>query len=128
MGVSTDGKISYGVAFEEGFEFPWVKTEQDIDDWWEEVVGFKPSVQPWDAQGNRRGSEAQYEQNCTTYFKEKREWAQAFPLPVTLVNYCSDSCSMYILAVAGSVRTANRGSVEDVLPMSPRWLLSAYWG
>lgn len=148
MSVSTDGKISYGVAFEEGFEFPW--GDRDIDDWWYEASGFKATFEPWDAEGER--APGYTDERVSAYFKEKREWLQAHPLPVTTVNYCHSDYPMYILAAAGSARTASRGSVEHVLPlpavdfametaflqfcadyqivlpMTPTWLLSAYWG
>lgn len=71
--------------------------------------------------------------------------------PVALVNYCSDSHPVYILAVPRTVITASRGypvhidvkslevSKDDILRLEnfceqhnisyeePRWWLSSYW-
>lgn len=150
MGTSTDGVLSFGVAFEEDFEFPW--GEQDIDDWWEDEMSFTPTKQPWDKDG--APSPNLTEADITLYFKEKREWGAANPLPVELVNYCSGDCPMYILAVPGTETRASRGSVEEIVPRNMvvdqeaidkylrfcneygirlpigrlRWLLSGYWG
>ena len=31
MGLSTDGEISFGIVFDEGFEFPWDEYDYDIE-------------------------------------------------------------------------------------------------
>ena len=42
MGVSTDGQICFGIAFEECTEFPWDSEEYDgdIDAWWLSLSSF----------------------------------------------------------------------------------------
>ncbi len=108
MGQSTDGEISFGYIFEEGFEFPWDEKWDDIEDWWRDVNGFIPTFYPYDDRGEYKAGVTS--EHIDAYFDEKHEWDKNnYPVPVQLVNYCSGECPMYILAVPGSVVTANRG-------------------
>ena len=55
MVQSTDGQLSYGVVFDEDFEFPWdaEKWEGDIEEWWRDVKGFSnPMYYPFDQEGD----------------------------------------------------------------------------
>lgn len=155
MGVSTNGEISYGVAFDEGYEFPWDKDHDgDIDDWWiYGVHGFKHSFELFDSAGNYLNGRKPPEDEISRYFDEKREFAAAHPLPVELVNYCSGDYPMYVLAVPGVGIVARRGYPTEFapeklavtengrnaflkfcadhgieLPKEPEWLLTSYWG
>ena len=153
MGTSTNGQICFGVAFEEGFEFPW--GDGEIEDWWTYTVhGFKHSFELFDADGNYLNGRQPSKDETSRYFNERREFDAAQPaLPVLLVNYCSGECPMYVVAVPGSVRTARRGYPEGIdpslltvtvderenllkffaahgieVPAEPAWLLTSYWG
>lgn len=112
MGVPTDANLSYGIIFEEGFEFP--------------MICFEPE-DPWSPE-------------------------------VEMINYCSDSFEMFIMAIPESVKSASRGYPEDNIDpyvfssinygewneqllnfcdkykieltkdQVPQWFLSSYWG
>lgn len=112
MGTSTDGQICYGIQFEEGYSFPWLKKEYDneIGVWWlYKVHGYKDPCQLFDAEGNfvegRKPSEAVIEAHFTARDKARSE----YPLPVVEMNYCSGSSPMYILAIPSSVLCNSRG-------------------
>ncbi len=155
MSVSTDGQISYGVAFDEDFEFPWSEArESDIAAWWiYDVLGFKHSTEIYaDTKSGYVGDVKPSEDVIDSYYKEKREFENAYPLPVEVVNYCSGDYPMYILAVPSTVKNASRGSPETFDPKEltvtdaerdallkfcadhgiiheePAWMLTSYWG
>ena len=155
MGTSTDGQICYGVAFDDGHEFPWdVEHEGDVDEWWiAGVHGFKHSFELFDETGNYLNNQKPPEAEISRYFAEKRAFAKTRPLPVELVNYCSGECPMYALAVPRTVMTARRGDPTSFDPAAltvtdaereallkfcadyeielsgePTWLLTSYWG
>ena len=52
MGTSTDGRINYGILFEEDFQFPWDEDEKydgDIEQWWMyKVHGYKNPIELFD--------------------------------------------------------------------------------
>lgn len=150
MGVSTNGQICFGIAFEEGFEFPWGE-DGDEENWWREQQGYKPSMKLYDERGNHLPSVTQGDSDRV--YAEQRAFNTEHPLPVAIVNYCSGDCPMYILAVPSSVLTNLRGyaerfdpadlSVTDEekaallrfcadhgieVPAEPAWLLTSYWG
>ena len=155
MGVSTNGQLSYGVVVKEDYELPWENTlhRGDIDDWWLDARGFKPSVYPFDSDGNYAVGYGDKSPAVTQYFAEKRVWQAENPIPVVLVNYCSGDYPMYIIAAASKDFTAWRGEPEMVslaeiretdeahamlmcfldefgiqYEDEPMWLLSSYWG
>lgn len=139
MGVSTDGQICFGNVYEEDFEFPWDAEpfEGDIEDWWRQEQGLDAS-KGYPAEG---------------WLEYQKEFDAAHPLPVTLVNYCSDEYPMWILAVPSSSSSNSRGealafSPEDltvtdeektalrefcikydlILAEDAAWYLTSYWG
>jgi len=157
MGVSTDGVISYGIVYEEGFEFPWYEFD-DVEEWWREYRGgFNPSVKPYTAEGDYAPGFSAEDPRVDVYFEELRAWEQSNPMPFEIVNYCSDDCPLYMLAVPEVGRCASRGYPEKIptlfddsadklaerLPAfldclreldllsddaEPTWYLSSYWG
>jgi hypothetical protein len=153
MGVSTDGEISYGIAFPEGFYFPWVEHD-DIDDWWLDVSGYKPPFELYDATGNFIGGVRPTSEKISAYYEPRAVFQREHPLPVELVNVCSGNSPIYILALEGTLITANRGYPKAFNPDSlvvtdeqrntliefckthnidtggvePGWYLSSYWG
>jgi hypothetical protein len=150
-----NAQICYGILFEEGFRFPWdnEKYRDGIIDWWKEVNGYKPSpVECWSREGDRLPGIT--DDQIREYWQHERTWLREHPLPVELVNCCSDGHPIYILAIPESIITANRGipnnidaqifDVEPIpmngvlaqfcmtydieIPDAPRWYLSSYWG
>lgn len=154
MGVSTDGEISYGIGFEEGFEFPWDEHEGDLDDWWLEVNGYKPPFELYDDEGEYINGVRPPQEQFDACYKAEAAFLKEHPLPVELVNVCSGEYPMYIVALKGTVLTVNRGFPKTFDPASlvvtdeqrnallefcrthsidtgdlePGWYLSSYWG
>ncbi len=117
MGQSTDGQISYGVRFPDGFEFPWdLRHDGDEEAWWREAFGYKPPFEIYDKDGEYLDGKKPTEEKVGEYYKAQREWERVNPLPFKLVNYCSHQCPMYILAVPETVGTANRGYPKALDP------------
>lgn len=154
VGVSTDGEICYGIKYEEGYEFPWYEVDLDIEDWWiYEVHGFKHSVEIYDEHGEYINGTIPPVEQIHAYFNERDNFKKEHPLPVELVNYCSEEYPEYILAVPSSLKTASRGYPVEINPSGlvvseeekaalvafcnqyapggedgPKWWLSSYWG
>lgn len=101
MSRATDGQLSFGFVFEEGFEFPWDddKYEGDIDEWWLDVRGFSGVAEsPYDENGNYRTGLNSDSPEVSIYYEKEREWLKNHPLPVKLVNYCSGDYPMFVIA------------------------------
>jgi hypothetical protein len=154
MGVSTDGEISYGILFEEGFKFPWDDDEYKgcVEEWWKSVNGYQnPHFDPLDSSGNYKPGVTRDDPRVGVYFEHSREWLKANPVPVELVNCCSGDCPIYILAMPGTTLKAWRGDPKAFSPQQlvappakqltdfcdkygietsdePKWWLSSYWG
>ena len=153
MTTSTNGQLSFGILFEEGFEFPWdsEKYSSDIEDWWMDIRGFvNPLPNPFDEDGNYKPGFS--DEDGAQYFLEIRKWCRDNPaVPVELVNYCSGDYPMFILAA--KTKTVSRGYPEEISPEffadteeayqtlmafveefgiayegEPKWYLSSYWG
>lgn len=79
MGVSTNAEISYGIIFEEDFEFPWTDGEDnDIDNWWLYTVnGYKHPFEIYDDKGMR--IEGIDEARKDAYYEEMRTFENAHP-------------------------------------------------
>ena len=154
MGTSTNGQICYGIMFEDEYEFPWDSDEYDgdIDDWWlRAVLGYKPSFELYNADGNWIDGIKPAKEKKDAYFQELRDFkAQNPKIPVELVNYCSGDFPMWILAVPSSCIEAYRGDPLAFQDLSvgwkdtealfkfcndyglsgsnAHWWLSSYWG
>jgi hypothetical protein len=151
MGQSTNAEISFGIAFEEDYEFPW--NGFDIEDWWREWCGFINSFEIYDEEGNHIDGKEPSAELVELYFAEQREFDKRHPLPVELVNYCSGDYPMWIIAVTEAGRLARRGYPVAFNPAElvvrdaqiaalvdfckfydlvgegpPSWYLSSYWG
>lgn len=151
MGTSTNGQICYGIAFDEGHQFPW---RDDIEHWWLfDVLGFRHSFEIYDNSGNYLDGVRPPQAVISQYYGEKFQFAKNNPLPVSPVNYCSIDYPMIILAVPSTLRACGRGTPlefnpEDLqvsdeerqallgfcqehnieVPDKPMWHLSSYWG
>ena len=150
MGVSTDGQICYGIKFDEDFEFPWANDNEAIEGWWRKVNGYIPPFQLYDEDGDYVGKTKPATEKIVTYYQAQGQWDAAHPLPIELVNVCSMSSPIYILADASTVVTARRGYPEEINPATmfgdrdlllnfckkydidtdgaePKWYLSSFW-
>ena len=157
MSTSTDGQICFGVLIEEDADFPWEDEEWDgdIEDWWlRGIHGYKPPFEMFDEYGEWIGGQRWPDEKREVYYRVKREFREAHPLPIELVNYCSAEYPMYIIAIPESCLTANRGYPKEFGPNlvdrdvsnwcvilkhfckaygieykgDPTWWLSSYWG
>lgn len=156
MGQSTDGQLCFGVVFDEETEFPWDAEpfDGDEDEWWLVETGWKyDGEQPFTEDGDYAPSFSRDDPRVGAYFKDRREWKDAHPLPVELINYCSGDYPMWMIAVPATVKKARRGDpvAIDVTGLDPHpegeraltefcekyglkyegqpsWWLSSYWG
>lgn len=155
MGQSTNGEISFGIAFEEESGLPWDSEEYDDipEDWWLKVNGYTPDFYPYTPEGEFKPDVSDNDPRIGAYYAHKDAWLAEHPIPMVLVNSCSAECPAWILAVPGSVSTCYRGhpiafdpamlvvSDEDVAKLKdfcdqygieyedePSWHLSSYWG
>ena len=153
MGVSSDGLIAFGIPFEEDFEFPWnEKHEGDIETWWLDVCGFKPTLYPFTDEGEYIKDYT--DKMVNDYFAEKHAFQKEHPLRIELRNYCHGDYPMDMLCIKSSVITANRGSPTELnpenltargedwtkiltdfckkheieIPSEPKWYLFSYMG
>jgi len=112
MGISVYGQVCFGVLLDDGMELPW--EDSDVEDWWTfTVCGFKHSFEIWDKVTWKRLSDITNEQ-VDYYYKELFDFQKLYPCPIELVNYCSDSYPMYILAATGSIHSVSFGDTQEV--------------
>lgn len=152
MSTSTNGQICFGVAFEEGYKFPW--SESNFDEWWLVESGWKwEGEKPFTESGMYAPGFTFDDPRIDAYFDSQRAWARMYPASVIEINYQSGECPAYILAVPSTVITASRGypqildsdsflldSRDETALLdfcskyklefvgSPEWYLSSYWG
>jgi len=150
MSGSIDGEISYGIFVGED-EFPWDAEQHEgyLEDWWRETKGY---TEPFELYGDDGKRLPRYtDDDASRYYAHGREWDNAHPLPIEMVNVCSGDCPMWIVAVPSTVRRCGRGSPTDFDPRElsvpvegmgrfdafckehgivgeQKWWLSSYWG
>lgn len=139
MGSSPYGRLSFGVAFEEDFEFPWSdkeKYDNDISNWWLEVTGY---IQP-------------PELHCfKSIYAAERKWLELNPIPVELVRRSSYDYPCFIVATRSTgvewdetlvvtkemfntdehdtkIITDFLNKYDIKYKGSPSWLLSSFYG
>lgn len=112
MGQSTDGQICYGIAFPDGFSFPW----DDHEKWWREVNGYKHPFKLYNNDESGYIGGVRDEKKIDAYYDHQHAWDKEHPFPVELVNYCSGDCPMYILAVKETCKNNSRGYPEKFNP------------
>lgn len=119
MGQSTNAQLCYGIAFDEDTEFPWHAEQFDgeIEQWWRELLGYKPSFELFNEDGDWLDGVMPPNEQIEAYFAERKKFDKDHPaLPVEVVPHCSCEYPMYILAVPGTLKTAYRGSLTIVVP------------
>lgn len=155
MGVSTNAEINYGIVFDEGFEFPWDDDKYDCDiwEWWRDVNGYKPLFKPYSDDGGYAPGFSKDDPRIDEYYEHMNKWDEENPIGVKLVNYCSDDCPIYMLAIEKAGILAHRGEPALFVPsellgakamsawltefcakwgieteQEPGWYLTSYWG
>lgn len=155
MSVSTDGQIHFGIVFPEDYEFPWLDDDQGEDDWWRSVTGFRPSFDPFTADGDYKPGVIIGDPRIDAYFDEQKQWDKDNPLPFVLVSYQTVDYPAYMLAVPGIGLVARQGhpkafdptaltvpegaaarllsfcatyGIDNGQGMEFRWYLSSFWG
>lgn len=118
MSTSTNGQLSFGLIFDEGFEFPWRDEDGDGDEddfiraWWHKKNSYEdPTRGLYDPDGNCVEPEPSQEEISKMY-RERNEWEKAHPIPIQVVNYCSCDCPMLMLATRHF--SARRGCPEEI--------------
>lgn len=139
MSTSTDGQLSFGLIFDEGFEFPWCDEDGDGDEddfiraWWYKRNSYgDPTLKLYDSDGNCVEPESSRGEAVARLYSERREWEEAHPIPIQVVNYCS--CDSPMLMLATRHFSASRGYPKELdleclvsLDLEPdRQILSAF--
>jgi hypothetical protein len=100
--VNIRGTICYGIKVN---EVPWESYKED--DWWMYETGFKPQMRElFDSEGTYR---IDINKDAQAYFKERRDWKDAHPLPFIVVNVGHLEDPVFILAVPSSITTVYLG-------------------
>ncbi len=148
MAPSTNGQLCFGILLEEETELPWDDDKYDhcVTEWWRDTNGFPEYKEESFEDGEWRG------EDFDEWLKRRRAFDATCPCPVELVNCCSDSYEMWIVAVPRTCKSACRGYPEEFDPAeltvtpeeaatlvafcethkieyqgNPQWLLSSYW-
>ena len=124
MGISSDGQICYGIAFEEEYEFPWLDEEWDGDEeeWWiTGICGYKPPFEIYNEQGGHIDGERPSKERSDEYYDNHSKFKDAHPMPVEIISHCSYDYTMYFIAVPGTYTRASSGypekfKIESVTP------------
>ena len=116
MSSSVYAKLNFGVIFDEDFEFPWDDDKYDnIENWWCEVNDYKnPNFNPYTEDKEYKPGVTREDPRIDTWFQHQTDWLKANPIPIELVNYCRDSCQMFMLAVPEVGAEATRGNPKFV--------------
>ncbi len=148
MGTSTDASIGFGIAMEDGFEFPWdIINDEEEEDYEDDEYG---DYEKWWRRQNNFSNPYSWQDD--KYWEYQRNWDLSNPLPFDLENCCSGDYPVYVLLVPGTCQTARRGYPESFDPKilkveeaalnrflefikkyeipfeEPKWLLFSYWG
>jgi len=110
MGISSNGVMAFGIDLGEGDDLPWREFD-DIDEWWNSVSGFNPSVNPYADDSSESSMD-----DINTYHDEKKLFEEENPLPIELVWHCSYEYPMFILAVNDTEMSASRGYPVEFNP------------
>jgi hypothetical protein len=152
MGMDASATISFGMEFEEDFEFPW--EDQDIDDWWIKELGFEPSKEVFDENGNY--NEGMTKKDSDDYFKEIGEFLENHPCPIIDIRCGSYDNHSTVIAIPSSCiygdwesgvnidtledfildnenlnsyyEFMNKYFLDEFMNQKPRWILTCFWG
>ncbi len=119
MGTSTDGQIDYGIPFEEGYEFPWESEKHagDWEGWWVRgICGYKPKFKIYDESGEYLDGTRPSDYIINEYHDQESEFSLHNPMPVTFINYCSDSVPMWMVSLPNKGLRNSRGYLTEFDP------------
>jgi len=117
MGISSDGQLCYGIAFEEDYNFPWLDEEWDSDyeEWWfSGICGYKPPFELYDERGKFIKGERPPQEKMDEYYEDIGKFRKLNPMPVEIIGFCSYDYTMYIIAAPETYTNVRRGYVEEV--------------
>lgn len=117
MGISSDGQICYGIAFEEGYTFPWSGVDYDgeFETWWiVGVCGYENPFEIYTSQGEYINGVRPEQDKMDEYYKHYREFKEANPMPISVVSHCSYDYAMHIIAVPDTYMSNSRGFAEII--------------
>lgn len=119
MGINVGATISYGIKFEEGFEFPWDIDlyNGDFEEWWQVVGGYTPTFKPFDDSGEYKEGVNGGDPRISEYFKELSAWEEENPFPVDIHMCGSDECYEIVLSAPG-LSTGASWDKPEVLDLS----------
>jgi len=96
----TEGRLIYGVYFNDSFEFPWSYEpyNEDIEAWWRDVQGYvNPHVNPFDERGNAKPGISEDSPLIESYVQYEYDWTEVNPIPVELMNYWDHDIPAYVM-------------------------------
>ena len=125
MGISSDGQICYGIAFDEDYQFPWLEERntdngiwKDHEDWWLfGVCGYKPPFELYEENGAYLNNIEPSKEQKQEYHQHHCDFRSKHPMPVEILMHCSYSYPMYIIAAIGTLKSNCRGFVTEIKPL-----------
>ena len=115
--MSAYGRITYGVLFEEGYEFPWGNDSywEGIEDWWVyQICGYKNPIELYKENGEYINGERPSQEEFDLYYDTRTEFFVEHPLPIEVVDYCCEGCPVYMIVVPGVSMSSCDGDVEEI--------------
>ena len=103
MGITSDGQISFGILFEEDYEFPWYD-DTEIENWWRIQQGYVNPFKIYTSDGNYINDIEPSSEEFNMYFNYRDKFDKAHPIPV------------FILAIPSTIKTCSRGYPEIIEP------------
>ena len=129
MGQSTDAQICYGVSLDEDFEAPWYKEkyDYDIELWWiYKIKGYIDPVQIYNEAGNYINELPPSKEDEDKFYESRKRFLKDNPVPIDAVYHCSNEYQMWILAIPGTVISANRGCPTEFHPLQLAFTIKDY--
>jgi hypothetical protein len=110
MGRNVTAKIVYGYELGE-VSLPWDTYSEDP--WWRKIKGFKPSVVIYDENDDYINGIRPPQELIDLYFKERKDWEKANPLPIEVINAGGGEFIYTVIALRSPIVRAEWGSPQD---------------
>lgn len=120
MGCDISGQINFGIAFGEGFEFPWDDEKYDgIESWWMDIHGYVPLYKPFTPEGNYAEGWTHHDPRFGEYFTHQGEWMEKNPIPVEVDSFGTGDYSLYMIILP----KVGLGTSWDATKFDPKQLV-----